>query len=253
MSLNIFSSWNLQSTAIAVLIASLFSPQSNAQSIEYVVFSIKGTTDLHKIGQVLKEGDPIELSPDVEINLLSKTGEFTRLEGPFMGFVTNESNDERGELALTKLASLLFEEEKVVPIVGATRSLNTQAELSDMFSNPHTINPWIPVLSQYDNYCLNRDQPVLLRSSDDTDITVTMTTATSENIEISWPAGSHSLHLKDYIDPGHTTMSLFLGDQLAPITIHILDIDNTTFIEQAAWMAEQNCQYQALQHLTKGE
>ena len=37
------------------------------------------------------------------------------------------------------------------------------------------------------------------------------------------------------------------------ITIHNLEIGKTTFIEQAAWRAERNCQYQALQLLTKDE
>jgi hypothetical protein len=248
-----FHNGTLQSTAIIVLIVLFGSTVSYAQSTEYVVFSIKGTIEKLHLGQVLKEGDLIELPAESEVSLLSKAGDFTQLEGPLVARVTNESSDERGEGALTKLANLLFDEEKFVPIVGATRSLNGQADINTLLLNQDALNPWSPVLSQFDTYCLNMDQPVLSRTSAGDEITVVLTSGTAKNDEITWAAGSQSLHLNEYIDPAHNDVTVFLSDRLEPITIQFLEIGENTFIEQAAWMVEQNCQYQALQLLAKGE
>lgn len=243
----------LLTVVVTTFIVMLGSKASQAQSTEYVVFSIKGTIGGLSLGQVLKEGDIIELPAEVEVNLLSKEGEFTRLEGPLKAVVINESKDQTGEAALAKLAQLFFDEEKFVPTIGATRSLDGNTDISTLLVNHRALTPWSPVLSQLDNYCLNTDRPVLSRTSADSELTIVLTTGKSKTQSITWAAASQFLPLTDYLDPGHTYITASVSDRVEPITIHILDIGQTSVMEQAVWMAERKCRNQAIQLLARGE
>jgi len=242
-------------SALMVIFIVLFgSTNSYAQSSEYVVFSVKGNVENISLGQVLKEGDLIVLPAEVQVSLLSKSGSFTLLEGPLTAKVTDEENNEEGEKALAKLSKLLFNEERFVSILGATRSLNNHSDIDLFLLEQPATNPWSPVLSKYNSYCLKLDDPKLFRALDkDGDLSIVIDSDTAGKNEITWTADSVSLDLKEFIDPSQSYITAFVSGRFEPITIHFLESLNTTIIEQAIWLAEHNCQIQALQLLAKRE
>ena len=154
---------------------------------------------------------------------------------------------------LVKLAKMLFDEEKFVPILGATRSLSAQYHINALLLNQLALNPWSPDLSQFDAYCLTLDQPVLSRTSDGGELTITLASGTAKKNGISCAVDSQSLLLNEYLDLAHSDVTAFLSDRLESIIIHVLEIGKTTLIEPAAWMVEQNYQYQAVKLLAKGK
>ena len=267
-----FREWTMKSKVLTILLLLFGSTVSYAQSTEYVVFGIEGPFEKLTLGQVLKEGDLIELPAGVEVSLLGKSGVFTLLQGPLKAKVTNESSNEQSEKGLSLLAKLMFDKEKFVPIVGATqlvkllldeetyvptvgatRSLNDQAVIKALLAQETALKPWSPVLSQADNYCLKLEQPVIFRSSDGNELTITLISDTAESYQITWPADAQALDLNEYLDSSNKHLTASVSNRLKPIAIHTLEVGQMTLIEKAVWMAKQNCQYQALQLLVKGE
>ncbi len=229
--------------ALACVLAA--SAASQAKSMEYVVFSIKGSFGDLALGQVLLEGERIELPDGIEVQLLSKLGEIVLLRGPFLASVTNEKESAKGEAAISKIAGLLFRDKKFVGVLGGTRTVGDETDIGSLFLNREKPKPWSPLLSDSGDYCLDQNKPVLRRSSSAKDIQLVLNADNQRRVSTIWKAGSGELDLSRYFAPSQTDLHIALPDQRT-IVIHVAEPQGTTVTEQIAWMAEKDCNVQAL-------
>lgn len=224
----------------------------HAQSMEYVVFSINGTNSDMSLGQVLNEGDQIDVPEDVEIQLLSKQGEIVSLKGPVTAVVTNDGEDVQGEKALTKISRLLFDDSKFVETLGGTRSFDSETNIEVNFPDTDLGDPWLPKLSDASAYCLAWEHPALLRARIGENLTVHLRNSESDEKEIAWYAGSQTISLADHLDQNIDKYVIRFGTDNRSSMVFLMSNQNSTLAEQAAWMAAKGCRIQALKLLAKG-
>jgi len=236
--------------AIILLLASV-SKTSYAQSNEYVVFSIKGNFhDLH-LGQILVEGQRVELPEKTEVKLISKLGKFVLLTGPISATITNDGENAQGEKALATISRKLFESMKFVDVLGGTRSLEGQSDIDAWLFNQRHQNPWLPAVSQDDDYCLQRDNLILGRPAREGNLKITINPNTRIEQEFIWKVTNTGLHVDQLVDPTQTSVLVKVQGRPQFITLHILQTDDGTIAEQAAWLSEHGCFRQALLLLGK--
>lgn len=220
-----------------------------AQSAEYVVFELTGEPANFALGDVLKDGDRIELEEGMSMALLDKAGVVTKLEGPFVGTVEDESdgsgNETEDKNALNVISRLMFGNKELVSTLGAARALDS------VKTDDGKSQPWVPVISKPGTYCISMTDPVFGRRNADKKAKLTLFSGSEIFKELVWDENKTQISIKDAINPDIDRYTLFLSGQAKESTLHLLDRTDMNTTQQIAWMAERGCKAQAMQLLTK--
>ena len=241
----------LNATFLSAVFCLLSTNLSNAQTKEYVVFSIEGDTDNLKLGQTLNEGDRIEISNKAIVQLISKTGEVVTLEGPVAATVTNDEDDPEGEESLAKISDLLFNDNKFTEALGGTRSIGSATDIETVFDAIQKQTPWSPLISEAGSYCLASENPTIRRSQQDDELSFDLISASNAKISLVWPAGDEVLSLSGKLKANDASYIAQINDEGQQARIFVTSIGDKTIAEQAAWLAEKGCKLQALELLAK--
>lgn len=218
-----------------------------AKGAEYIVFEMSGQVKHMTLGAILKDGDRIELGEGEQLKLLDKSGAVIALDGPFAGTVKDEGEGgdqaEDASHALQVISKLMFSNNDLVNTLGAARSLDSVKDADGL------AQPWVPIIKQPGTYCLSMSEPVFGRENTSKKLKLTLISGSEIFNEKIWEEGENTVSLEDLTKDGVDRYTMFVSNQTAEFTIHLLDRDTMNETRQIAWMAERGCKAQAVQLL----
>ena len=232
--------------ALVLSLALLLSP-SVAYAAEYIIFRIDGEAADLKMGQALDEGDNLEIPEGVTVQLVSKAGEIVTLTGPGLATITTETEDPEAETTLKTISTLLFSDARFIKTLGGSRSVASSPQSGDSRAGD---NPWQPVISADQEYCLEAGNPVIHRRIKDPEWKVTVQIpGTGERVEYNWVGGASELRLAGLPETPQDEYLARIPGRAGAIVIHTASETPVSLLGQLEWMAERGCREQALKLL----
>jgi len=143
----------------------------------------------------------------------------------------------------------VFSKKDLVDTLGAARSLESEGPLTVAKSAEGVPLPWVPVIVKPGTYCLLKSQPEFGRINTDFDSKISLIPAKGIGHEKIWPKEQKLISISEFLDEESEKYTLFLPSSPTQSTLHVLLQDDMSTTEQVAWLAEHDCNDQAVQLL----
>lgn len=222
---------------------------SSAMASDWVVLDAPSNIAMPQRGDILFNGDTVDLPVGQQIVVIHKDGTLLRISGPYVGEIGKHrerpaaKNMEADLSVLGVISKLLKDNDRLISTLGSTRDPATGIVPTNAF-------PWQPHVGAAATYCIDPDQPVIRRRNSTNSVRVTLASPDFHVRDQVWLKGQDTLRLELMSKGEPTSYNLLFSDRPGQFTLLVRpDTQSDNRLEQIAWMAQVGCQHQALQLL----
>ncbi len=193
-------------------------------------------------GQLLKDGETLEVPTGASVTLVSAAGAALTIDGPYSGVPGSDSGGGSGgdNALVSSLSGLLSAGDKKATSLGVMRS--------GVSKDPD--DPWTVNIGRSGKQCVRAGVSAVLWRSDSKKATVLKikNSATKKRSETGWPAGADTLTWPDgsTVNDGESFVIRTEGSRAAKkVTLFVVPADLPSVAHEAVWMAQKGCSMQA--------
>ncbi len=243
----------------ALVAAAVLAWSWGAAAAEVVVVKAIGAPDV-PVGTILDLSQPLNLAAGASLTLIDSEGRKTQVDGPHSGPLGGASagaepaggepaqGDQRLGLGVRvnvvkSLARLFKQSVSDTSSVGAFRSARGgTARMPD---------PWLVDVSRRGDHCVTRGRMATLwhpRTGDGDTLSIQHVDSRA-TAHVDWPAGHDRIDWPQdlaIVDGGTYLTRLGRAPTAIRVTIHVVPQDLPTRAHQVAWMADRQCDFQAM-------
>lgn len=211
-----------------------------AAGVEMVVVHVENAP--YKRGAIIDGNKPLKLKAGWTVTLVASDGSFVTMTGPSERVPAKQRRNRKGDPKLLEaLRALLAAEEMSTASLGAVRSGRTR---SDFATLP---NAWAVNVYRSGPRCIRPDAVSLWRKNPSRRARLKIRAlGGGRSAKAVWPAGRDTLLLDGSGFRDGSRYVIEVSGRRVEITMHVMPERLTRPAEQAAWMARNGCNAQAL-------
>ncbi len=229
---------------LATLLSLSFSSAVAAEDL--IVF--KSTGGDFVPGKLISESDVITLADGQSVTLMSSSGNFVEIQGPYSDLPSKSSaNDDKG--MSDALKKLIAPSETNEGDMGVTRSATDVLRTSEQYG--WVPEPWVVDVAKAGNQCVEDGRPLVLWKKQLDEVDFKLKTTNNYNVNTTWPAQVDKISAPEnmpIVNGGDYTFDM--NGNAVTATFHVVPAGLQP-IPQAAWLEKLGCSAQAVALLQK--
>lgn len=245
--------------SIAVGLVSMTALASVSFGAQFVVVKAKGDVEF-SLGDILEGQESLLLPTESEMVVINEDGKKIEVEGPYRGSI--DKVVEQNTSSIDTGAGLGMNMNIVASISTLMQTAGVEGDDGTVFRSVGELNqasPWNFDATQQalTDYCVaSSGVAAFWRASSQSADRITVDAGDGNPVTADWVSGEATLGWPaDVALKDGATYSISLASEITPqvVSVHILPDDLPTYMHQAAWMAERNCQQQAVRLVLTSE